>query len=312
MFMGNRDIEIRHLRALLAVVEEGSFAGAGDALGVSQAAISQQVAGLERAVGARVFDRPGGPRAVTLTTAGRLLLACAHDVTARLDAVRDDLADLASGTAGRLRIGTYQSVSVQLLPDLVAELRSSAPDLAVSLLEHDDNADLVDDLLAGDIDVTFLAGPVTDERLDLVVLGVDPYVAVLQADGELARDHPRRRLPTRALEGLPMVGQHDSGPQRIIDDGLRAAGVRPRYAFRSNDNGAVQAMVRAGVGPAVMPLLAVDTTDPGVTVRRLEPDIEPRTIVLAVPRGSTPIAAAQRFIRIARTTSRRRLSRSLG
>jgi len=312
MFMGNRDIEIRHLRALLAVVEEGSFAGAGDALGVSQAAISQQVAGLERAVGARVFDRPGGPRAVTLTTAGRLLLACAHDVTARLDAVRDDLADLASGTAGRLRIGTYQSVSVQLLPDLVAELRSSAPDLAVSLLEHDDNADLVDDLLAGDIDVTFLAGPVTDDRLDLVVLGVDPYVAVLQADGELARDHPRRRLPTRALEGLPMVDQHDSGPQRIIDDGLRAAGVRPRYAFRSNDNGAVQAMVRAGVGPAVMPLLAVDTTDPGVTVRRLEPDIEPRTIVLAVPRGSTPIAAAQRFIRIARTTSRRRLSRSLG
>ena len=304
------DLDLRHLRALRAVVEEGSFIAAGDALRLSQAAISQQIAGLERAVGHAVFDRPGGSRPVTLTPVGRLVLECADDVTARLERLREDLADLSSGTAGRLRIGTYQSVSVQLLPDLVFDLRAAAPDLAISLVEHDDNDDLVDDLLSGEIDITFLAGPLTDPRLDITVLGVDPYVLIIPADGDLARSHPRRRLPVAALEAVPMVGQHDCGSQRAIDEGLRAAGLRPRYAFRSNDNGAMQGMVRAGVGPAVMPLLAVDTADAGIAVKRLEPDLDPRTIVLAVSSGTTAIPAAQRFMQIARTTCRRRLARS--
>ena len=71
MFMAIEDVELRHLRALRAVAEEGSFIGAADLLGFSQAAISQQIAGLERAIGQSVFDRPGGPRRVTLTPAER-------------------------------------------------------------------------------------------------------------------------------------------------------------------------------------------------------------------------------------------------
>ena len=71
------DLDLRHLRALIAVADEGSFIGAADALRLSQAAISQQIAGLERAIGQRVFDRPGGPKPVVLTPAGRMLLTSA-------------------------------------------------------------------------------------------------------------------------------------------------------------------------------------------------------------------------------------------
>lgn len=308
--MGFEDVELRHLRALRAVAEEGSFIGAADILGFSQAAISQQIAGLERAVGQAVFDRPGGPRPVTLTPAGRILLRYADEISARLDAAEDDLTDLTSGTSGKLRIGTYQSVSVQLLPQLVQELRAAAPDLSINLVEHDDNSQLIEDLLAGEIDITFLTGPLTDARLDMTVLGADPYVVVLQADSELASDRSAKHFPTAELDGVPMVGQNDCGCQRMIDDGLRAAGIRPRYVFRSNDNGAMQGMVRAGMGPAVMPLLAVDTQDPGVVVKRLDPALEPRTIVIALPRGATPMPAAQRFMRIAKTVCRKRLARS--
>ncbi len=118
--MSFADLDLRHLRALMAVAEEGSFIDAAYRLGVSQAAVSQQIAGLERAVGQRAFDRPGGPRPVTLTPAGRALLAHAEQVMATLEAAERELGDLASGTGGRLTIGTYQSVSVQLLPDVVS------------------------------------------------------------------------------------------------------------------------------------------------------------------------------------------------
>jgi len=305
------DVDLRHLRALTTVAEEGSFIGAADALRISQAAVSQQIAGLERAVGTRVFDRPGGPRPVTLTPAGRALLSHAQTILGILDAAETELTDLASGTAGRLTIGTYQSVSVQLLPDVVSQLRSLAPDLTISLIEHDRNDELVDELLSGTIDVTFLGGPYEHEDLDLTLLGTDPLVLLLPAEGELARQHKGRRFPTEALADVPLVGEHE--PQYgggTINAGLRSLGVRPRYAFRSYDNGAQQGMVRAGVGPAIMPLLATDPTDPGIVIKTLNPPLEPRTIMLATRRGATIAPATETFMQIAKKECRERLARA--
>lgn len=307
--MSFADLDLRHLRALMAVAEEGSFIDAAYRLGVSQAAVSQQIAGLERAVGQRAFDRPGGPRPVTLTPAGRALLAHAEQVMATLEAAELELGDLASGTGGRLTIGTYQSVSVQLLPDVVSRFLADAPDVSVGLIEHARNEDLVDELLSGNLDITFLAGPYENSDLDLTVLGTDPFVLLLQADGDLARAHPGRRFPTEELSDLPMVGEPD--PQygaQSMEAGLRALGLRPRYAFRSYDNGAQQGMVRAGVGPAIMPLLATDPADPGIVVKTLHPPLEPRTIMLATPKGGTRAPATDAFMRIAQLQCRERLA----
>src|SRR4051795_10049645 len=103
-------IELRHLVALQAIAEHGSFGRAAKALGYTQSAISQQVAALERAVGGRVIEGPGGPKPVTLTEAGELLLRHAEAIVARLKAAQADLAAFAAGAAGPLRVGTYQSV----------------------------------------------------------------------------------------------------------------------------------------------------------------------------------------------------------
>jgi DNA-binding transcriptional LysR family regulator len=312
IYMAIEQVELRHLRALRAVAEEGSFIGAADILGYSQAAISQQIAGLETAVGQSLFDRPGGPRPVTLTPAGRLLLRHADAIAERLELAEAELSDLASGTAGRLRIGTYQSVSVQLLPELVREMRVVAPDLAITLVEHDLNDDLAEELVAGEIDVTFLQGPYEDSRLDIVGLGIDPYVVVLGAESGFARRFAGKPFPTRELSGVSMVGQNPPSRGRDpIDDQLRAHGVKTRYVFRSNDNGAMQGMVRAGMGPAVMPLLAVDTSDPGIVIKRLDPQLDPRTILIATPKGATPMPAAQRFVRIAKSECRKRLAKAV-
>ena len=302
------DVEFRHLRALRAVAEEGSFVGAADILGFSQAAISQQIAGLEKAVGTSLFDRPGGPKPVTLTPAGRLMLRHADAVVDRLSTAERDLSDMATGTAGRLVVGTYQSVSVQLLPELVREMRASSPDVDIHLVEHDDNESLVAALMDGDLDVTFLTGPYEDSRLDITELGIDPFVVILPAAGPLADAYPGKTFPTGELAGVAMVGQHDCDCQLRIDDGLRSTGVKPRYVFRSNDNGAIQAMVRAGMGPAVMPLLAVDTADTGIVVKRLDPPFDPRTILVAMRHGATPLPVAGKFLKIAKIECRKRLA----
>lgn len=302
------DVEFRHLRALRAVAEEGSFVGAADILGFSQAAISQQIAGLEKAVGTSLFDRPGGPKPVTLTPAGRMLLAHADAVVERLATAERDLSDLSTGTAGRIVVGTYQSVSVQLLPELVREMRATSPDMDIHLAEHDDNESLVAALMAGDLDVTFLTGPYEDSRLDIIDLGIDPFVVILASEGALAQAHSGRTFLTRDLIGVPMVGQHNCDCQAAIDDGLRAVGVKPRYVFRSNDNGAMQAMVRAGMGPAVMPLLAVDTSDAGIVVKQLDPPFDPRTILIALRKGATALPAAGTFVTIAKSECRKRLA----
>src|SRR5688572_2813797 len=107
-----RDLEVRHLLALTTVSREGTFARAAERLGYTQSAVSQQIAALERIVGGSVFDRPGGPRPVELTTLGELLLRHADDVLSHLGSLADELDRYRSGEVGRLDIGTFQSVSV--------------------------------------------------------------------------------------------------------------------------------------------------------------------------------------------------------
>src|SRR5919201_385695 len=106
-------IELRHLTALEAVAREGSFGRAAKSLGYTQSAVSQQIAALERIVGARLVERPGGPRPVSVTDAGELLLRHAEAIVARLAAAQADLAALADGEAGILRVGIYQSVGLR-------------------------------------------------------------------------------------------------------------------------------------------------------------------------------------------------------
>src|SRR5690242_21839381 len=96
---GFLSLELRHLAALEAVARTRSFGRAARELGYTQSAVSQQIAQLERIVGQRLFDRPGGPRRVEPTEAGLLLLGHAEAIVARLDAARADMAALEIGRA---------------------------------------------------------------------------------------------------------------------------------------------------------------------------------------------------------------------
>jgi len=300
------EIETRHLIALRAVADEGGFGAAADVLGYSQAAVSQQIAALERVVGVRVLDRPGGPRPATLTPAGRLVLQHGRAVLDRLELLGTELRTLRSGDGGRVVCGTFQSITVRLIPDLVAAMREELPAVMLSLYESDYHEELIERVVDGQIDVAFLSSPASDARLEMIPLGLDPYVLLTPAERGRGRPGP---FPLRDLVGRPMIGQKESDYQSHVDDGLRAHGVSPVYTFRTNDNGGVQAMVRAGLGVAVMPMLTVDTADPGIAVRQLEPALVPRTIYVGLRREGARLPAAERVAQLARRISRPHLRR---
>lgn len=286
--MPARDLALRHLAALQAVHREGTYRGAAAALGYSQAAVTQQIAALERALGAPVFDRPGGPRPVVLTDAGREALALADEVLPRADLLQARLDALRAGTWGRLAIGTFQSVSAHLLPGILAQSRADEPDVRIQLVESTDNDELIHGLLSGQLDVTFLVGPVRDERLEIAVACRDAYVAVLPAG------RPDDRVRLADLEGAPLIGHDRCVCHDTVDRGLQAAGVHPSYVFRSNDNAGVQAMVRAGVGVAIMPMLSMALDDPGIRIVPIDPPLPDREILIALPRHR-PSPTAVRF-----------------
>lgn len=287
------DVDVRQLRALQAIAQEGSFGRAAERLGFTQSAISQQIAGLERAVGDRVFDRPGGPKRVELTPTGVLLLDYATSVFEQLRITEDGLRSLRAGEVGRLVVGSFQSVSVNVLPAVVGRLRGERPGLAVRCEEEDENDVLVGRLLADELDLTFLIGEPDDPAVESVTLLVDPFVLVSPNTGIAPVVDPGR------LGGVAMIGQSPCACQLSIDRSLRDLGVEPDYVFRTNDNAAVQAMVRAGMGCAILPHLAVDRTDPGVVVSTMDPPIAPRVLVLARRKGRTLPPAAERFIELA-------------
>ena len=121
-------VEIRHLTALAAVAEEGSFRRAATRLGYVQSAISEQIAALERIVGQQLVVRSRGAGAVELTDAGEVLLAHAHAILARVKAAEADLGALADGSAGSLRLGIYQSVGARIVPRLLPRYARDWPE----------------------------------------------------------------------------------------------------------------------------------------------------------------------------------------
>jgi DNA-binding transcriptional LysR family regulator len=101
------------------------------------------------------------------------------------------------------------------------------------------------------------------------------------------------------MRGQPALTYHDD-----VDAILRGHGITPRYLFRTVDNGAVQAMVRSGIGPAIMPQLAIDMKDPDILTVGFTPEIAPRTISLAIRSGDAAVPAARAFVKATISTAR--------
>jgi DNA-binding transcriptional LysR family regulator len=291
-------VEIRHFAALQALADEGSFGRAAKRLGYTQSAISQQIATLERIVGERLVERPGGPRPISLTEAGRLLLRHASSIVARLQAAQADLQALRAGESGTIRVGIFQSAGARVLPEIMRRFTEQWPEIDVTLVELEDDAITVA-VERGEIDVGFVLLPVGDHPLETVELVRDPYVLIVPADSPLADEAPS----LRRVVAEPLVGFRECAAVEPIEAAFRAEGLEPNWAFRSNDNPTVQALVAAGVGVAVMPRLTINADDPRIAIVELGDAVTPRLIGIAQHRDRYSSPAARAFVQTALESS---------
>lgn len=278
------DVEIRHLAALDAVARERSFRGAAGRLGYVQSAVSQQVSHLERLVGARLVERSRGSAHVALTRAGDVLLEHIETILARLGAARDDLAALAEGRAGTVRVGAIQSVATRLLPDVLARFALSSPDVRVAPIETPTDVPLLELVERGELDVAFCELPVRDGPFDAVELIDDPFVLLVSTRSALAG---RAEPPSLSeIVRLPLVGLDRSRWQERL-------GIDLELTHRVDLDTTVQALVAAGIGVAIAPRLCVDPRHPGTRTIEL-PELPPRTLALVwhSARALRPAAAA--------------------
>jgi DNA-binding transcriptional LysR family regulator len=286
---------MRHFAALEAVSRNGSFGRAARELGYTQSAVSQQVAQLERIVGQRLFHRPGGPRRVEATEAGLLLLRHADAIVAQLDAARADMAALAEGEAGTLRVGIYQSVGARLLPALVRRFRAQWPRVGVRVREESAAPDLLRLLEHGELDLTFAELPLREGPFEWAELLQDPYVLLVSARSELA---DLETAPSfRDVAKLPLIGRRSTDePDRFLAGRVPELNV----IFRTDDNGTLAALVAENLGVSIEPRLVVDPRDRDVKMLPFGSRIPPRTLVLAWHRDRYRSQAAQAFVELAR------------
>lgn len=295
-------IELRHLAALTAIARTGSFHGAAERLGFTQSSVSEQIAGLERVVGERLIYRPGGPRRVSLTAAGQLLLRHAELILTQLQAAETDLHAFALGESGSLTVGTYQSVSRQILPPLMRHFSSCYPKVEVALTESADDADFFPLIERGDLDLAFAIYPLPPGPFEDVELLRDPYVLVVPVTSSLAS---REALPTlREIGTLQLIGFREQRSVAPIEAHLRARGIEPRIVFRSDDSGTVEALVASGLGTALVPRLTVTRGDPRVTVLELDDDLPARRVALIWRRDRHRSPVARAFVAAAERVCR--------
>jgi DNA-binding transcriptional LysR family regulator len=288
-------VELRHLAALEAVARTRSFGAAARDLGYTQSAVSQQIAQLERNVGVRLVDRPGGPRQVDLTDAGRLLLRHADAIVAQLDAAKADMAALAEGAAGPLRVGIYQSVGARILPALLRRFREEWPRVQVSVREEIDATELLRLLEHGELDLTFADLPLPEGPFASEEVLRDPYVLIVPARSELAQRDSAP--PLRELSGVPLVTwRHIGDPETF----LRGRVPDLNIVFRSDDNGTLTGLVAEGLGVAVVPQLVVNPRNPAVVALPFGNRIPPRHLAIVSHRDRYRSAAADAFAALAR------------
>ena len=245
-------METKQLRTFLTIVDTQSFTRAGRRLGLSQSAISQQIGALERQLGVKLLRRTG--TGAKPSAAGEILVHYARQVVRKIDEAERVLADFESNGSGALRIGAGGAACHFLLPSILKELRGEFPKIDLHVVSGPTQS-TVERLLEGELDLGLLTLPVVHARLRIVPLGRDELVAIV---APIHRWSERKRVEPEDFAEQPLlIYERRSQTFRLIERVLLEAGVFPKVAMEMDHLEAVIAMVRDGLGVAIVPRWAI-------------------------------------------------------
>lgn len=288
------------LQVLREVIDHGSFSAAADALSYSQSAVSQAIATLEGEAGVALIERTrSGARP---TAAGAALARHAGGILAQIEAAESEVAAIASGRGGHLRVASFPTAGATLMPGAVTAFRASHPGVELTLAE-DEPEEIASRLRAAEFDLALLFEfPGSGERLGAGIrrfdLLDDPLHLSLPHDHRLAG---RSRLRLEDLAEDSWVQTSAASPcARHVVRSCHQAGFDPRVSFESDDYQTVQGLVAAGVGVALIPQLALSTVRPDILVRPLDPQTPVRKVFAATPRSAAATPAVATMLDVLR------------
>jgi DNA-binding transcriptional LysR family regulator len=245
-------MELRHLQHFVAVAEDQHFTRAAERLMVSQSGLSASIRALERELRAPLFVRT--TRRVTLTEAGRALLAEAERILAQVRAAHEAVAAVQGVVRGTLAVGTEQCIAGVHVAGLLAAFRRRHPDVEIRLRQSGSGA-LAEEVAAGRLDLAFAYRTQADsDQLRSAPLAGESMYVLCHPDHRLAEAAAAAALTPADVADEVFVDFHpDWGPRRATDAAFAAAGARRTVALEVNDVHSLLDLVDENLGIAVVP-----------------------------------------------------------
>jgi DNA-binding transcriptional LysR family regulator len=283
-------MHLRHLDALLAIADTGSFTAAADVLSTVQSNVSEQVRQLEAELGAELLVR--GRKGAVPTECGEAVIERARRIRRELESMRDDLSMLQTLRSGHASLGIVGTASRWLVPALVADLRAAAPGVHLRINEGASER-LASEVLAGELAQAIVTEPMTSPRLVVEHLLDEALVGLVPAD---AAELGTGTVSLKRLATLPMILPPVGNPlRREVDEAAAAVGVALTVPVEIEGIRLVADMVAAGGGASVLPETAVPPELAGVRKVMLR-DVPPRRLGMIRSRDAQ-LSLADRAVR---------------
>lgn len=295
-------LDFSQLRCFAAVAEELHFGRAAARLNMTQPPLSRQIQVLERVLDCQLLDRTS--RSVRLTAAGRSFLPEAQRILRLAETATYVTRQVAAGRAGVLKLGFTAASAYDFLPRLVIACRTAMPDVTLSLREMV-TKDQIEGILSGQIDAGLIRPPVMHPELAAERALAEPLVAALPADHPLTECE---RVVLADLHSQPFItyAPHEASYfHNLLVSLFAGAGIQPRILQQLTQIHSILALVRAGIGLALVPAAAERLRFEGIVFRPLHlARPQPAELHLAWRRGNddpllTPVRAILREMQAA-------------
>lgn len=269
------------------VVESGSLTKAGEELNLSQSAISHALASLESEWGFSILNR--GRSGITLTSNGKHILSFIKEILKLNNEMMQEINEINGLEIGTVRIGTFSSVSVQWLPEILHHFSDCYPEIDIELLEGDYD-EIENWILHGDVDFGFVSLP-TKRRFETIPLKKDRMLCIISDNHPLAN---KGMVGFADIEKEPLI-RAKKGSDNDLTRMLKENNVTPNVKFELEDDQAIFSMVKHGMGMSILPELALFRLPENIVILDLEQEYY-RTIGIAATSFQTLAPATKRFI----------------
>lgn len=298
-------MELRHLRYVIAVAEEGHITRAAERLGMQQPPLSQRIKAIERELDVQLFRRKA--RGVELTDAGQAFLDNARAVLAQFDRAFEATRRTARGEEGQICVGIAPTSPFHpFVPRVIRVFREAYP--AVSLrLEERLGLELLDLLRNEQIDAAFIRTPAANR--DGVVIDrllEEPMLIALPSQHPLARGRGDSGLQLKQLAGEAFIFYRPlgTGLNEIMTMACRAAGFSPRIGQEAPRVTSALSLVAVGLGVSLVPASLRHVTMNGVVYRNLAGSVRPKASLDLASRRGDPSPVVRHFVSLVRRAAK--------